>query len=77
MLSVVFAAIVAFFVERTNAPFRRLVYFTVIIALGVPIVVETIGWVLLIGPNASFLNTILVDVFGKQRRNSTSTRCTG
>lgn len=65
LLSVAFAAIVAFFVERTNAPFRRLVYFTVIIALGVPIVVETIGWVLLIGPNASFVNTILVDVFGK------------
>jgi len=64
LLSVTFAALVAFFVERTNAPFRRLVYFTVIVALGVPIIVETIGWVLLIGPNASFVNTLLVDAFG-------------
>ena len=65
LLSVGVAAIVAFFVERTNAPFRRLVYFTVIVALGMPIVVETIGWILLLGPNSSFVNSVLQGIFGK------------
>jgi iron(III) transport system permease protein len=64
VLCVALASLVAFFVERTNAPFRKLVYFTVVMALGVPIVVETIGWVLLIGPNASFANTVLHGIFG-------------
>ena len=65
LLAVGIAAIVAFFVERTNAPFRRLVYFTVIVALGVPIVVEAIGWILLLGPNSSFVNSVLQSIFGK------------
>lgn len=64
MLSVLLAGIVAFFVERTNAPFRRFVYFTVIVALGVPILVEAMGWILLLGPNNGLINSWLRDLFG-------------
>ena len=64
VLSVAAAAVVAFFVERTNAPFRRLVYFTVIVSLGMPILVTTMGWILLLGPNASVANSALQLVFG-------------
>jgi iron(III) transport system permease protein len=64
VLSVAVASVVAFFVERTNAPFRRLVYFTVIVALGMPILVETMGWILILGPNTSLVNSILQKIFG-------------
>ncbi len=64
LLAVALAAVVAFFVERTNAPFRRFVYFTVIVALGVPILVETMGWILLLGPNNGLINTWIRDIFG-------------
>ncbi|MES1246077.1 MAG: iron ABC transporter permease [Actinomycetota bacterium] len=64
LLAVAIASIVAFFVERTNAPLRRFVYFTVIVALGVPILVETMGWVLLLGPNNGLINSWIRDIFG-------------
>ena len=64
LLAVAIAAVVAFFVERTNAPLRRFVYFTVIVALGVPILVETMGWTLLLGPNNGLVNTWIRDIWG-------------
>jgi iron(III) transport system permease protein len=41
------------------------VYSTVIVALGVPIVVETIGWILLLGPNSSLVHSVLEAIFGR------------
>jgi iron(III) transport system permease protein len=64
LLAVAIAAVVAFFVERTNAPLRRFVYFTVIVALGVPILVETMGWTLILGPNNGLINTWIRDIWG-------------
>jgi iron(III) transport system permease protein len=64
ILGVLFAALVAFFVERTNAIGRRLTYVAAIVSFGVPTVIQTMGWILLIGPNSSFLNTTVHGWFG-------------
>jgi iron(III) transport system permease protein len=64
VLSVGLAAVVGFLVERTNAPFRRLVYLSMIVAFGVPTVVQTIGWIFLIGPTAGSVNALIESVLG-------------
>lgn len=59
LLAVTFATVIAFLIERTNVPFRPLVYLGAIMSLGVPIVVQVMGWLLILGPNAGFVNTLL------------------
>jgi iron(III) transport system permease protein len=64
LLGVALAAVVALLVERTNAPFRRFVYFTVIVAFAVPTIIQAMGWILLMGPNGSFINQTVRDALG-------------
>lgn len=64
VLSVLLATIVGFLVERTNAPFRRFVYFTVVVSFGLPTIIQTMGWILVIGPNSGLVNSALRSVFG-------------
>ena len=59
VLAVLFAAVVAFLVERTNVAFRALVYLSAIVSLGVPVVVQVMGWLLILGPNAGVINTLI------------------
>ena len=64
VLSVGFAAVVAFLIERTNAPFRGLVYLTAIVSLAVPVVVQVMGWLLILGPYAGLVNNLLQRTVG-------------
>ncbi len=61
VVAVTFATVVAFLVERTNVPFRSLVYLTAIVSLGVPVVVQVMGWLLILGPEAGLVNSLLRD----------------
>ena len=65
VLSALFAlllgGIVAWIVERTDAPFKRLAYFTTILSLGTPYVLYTTAWLLLLsrsGPINNFLKLV-------------------
>ena len=64
ILGVVFAGTVALLVERTNTPFRRFVYFTVVVAFAVPTIIQAMGWILLMGPNGSFVNQSVKGTLG-------------
>jgi len=64
LLAVALAALVAFVVERTNAPFRRFVYAVVIISFAVPTIIQSMGWILLLGPTGSLYNQTLDDALG-------------
>jgi iron(III) transport system permease protein len=64
LLGVAMAAVVAMLAERTNAPFRRFIYFTVIVSFAVPTIIQTMGWILLMGPNGSFINQTLRTTLG-------------
>ncbi len=60
VLSAIFAlligGVVAWIVERTNAPFKRLAYFTTILSLGTPFVLYTTAWLMLLSRSGP-LNT--------------------
>lgn len=49
LFSLIFGSIVAWVVERTNAPFRRIAYATTVIALGTPAILYVSAWVFLLG----------------------------
>jgi iron(III) transport system permease protein len=54
----------AWFVERTDMPFRGFVTIMVIAALGLPGVISSIAWVLLLSPRAGMINQALRGMFG-------------
>lgn len=60
ILSAVFAlligGVIAWIVERTNAPFKKLAYFTTILSLGTPFVLYTTAWLMLLSRSGP-LNT--------------------
>ncbi|MBM2832512.1 MAG: sugB 2 [Dehalococcoidia bacterium] len=51
-----FGGTIAFLVERTNTPYRNVMYGLMFIPLVMPGMLKAIGWVLLIGPKAGLLN---------------------
>lgn len=53
----------AWIVERTNTPFRRLVYVAVFLHFATPGILRTIGWILLLGPKAGYINLLTRNLF--------------
>src|SRR6202163_1940518 len=50
-IALAFGGLVAWLVERTNAPFKAFAYLTAIISLGTPFVLYVIAWLFLFGRN--------------------------
>lgn len=63
-ISFVFGSLLAWFAERTNAPFRRLVYVSAFLSFALPMVIQVLGWVFLLGRKQGLVNSILVDRLG-------------
>ena len=57
-MALFFALPMAYAVSRTDTPFRGLMYFGVIGAFIIPPFLGAIGWILLAGPNAGWLNQV-------------------
>ena len=66
-IALVFGGLVAWLVERTNAPFKAFAYLTAIISLGTPFVLYVIAWLFLFGRNGP-LND-LITALGLPRFN--------
>lgn len=49
IISLLMGGVLAWLVERTNAPFKRLAYATTIISMGTPYVLYVIAWLFLLG----------------------------
>lgn len=49
VISLLFGGILAWLVERTNTPFKRLAYLTAIVSLGTPYVLYVMAWLFLFG----------------------------
>ena len=67
LIALCFGGLVAWVVERTNAPFKALAYLTAIISLGTPFVLYVIAWLFLLG-RAGPLNDVAAS-FGLPRFN--------
>ena len=59
VLGILVGAVLAWLVERTNAPFKSLVYTSAFLALTIPEIIKAVGWVFLLGPRNGLLNTWL------------------
>ena len=62
-VAIVLGTIQAWIVERTNTPLRRYVFLVSIISLGIPSVLYTVAFLLLLGKNGP-VNEVLALVFG-------------
>jgi iron(III) transport system permease protein len=57
----------AWFTERTNAPFKQLVYAASFVSFAVPGILRTVGWIFLLGPRTGTLNELFRSVFQTDR----------
>jgi len=49
--------------ERTNAPFKQLVYAATFVSFAVPGILRTIGWILILGPRTGAVNQLFRAIF--------------
>lgn len=63
LLALLIGAMQAWLAERTDAPFRQLLYLVSIISLGIPYVLYIVAWLLFLGKAGPF-NTLLRDWLG-------------
>jgi iron(III) transport system permease protein len=62
--ALLFGTLLAWLAERTNAPFRSLAYVSAFVSFAIPGLIKVIGWLLLLGPEAGFLNVIVRSLTG-------------
>jgi iron(III) transport system permease protein len=62
--ALLFGTALAWLAERSNAPFRSLAYVSAFVSFAVPGLIKVIGWILLLGPEAGFLNVAVGSVTG-------------
>jgi iron(III) transport system permease protein len=64
LLAVLLGASTAWLVARTNVPFRQAVFVGAFLSLATPVIVKSIGWILLLGPNNGLINNVLRESLG-------------
>jgi iron(III) transport system permease protein len=64
LFGIVMAAGLAWMVERTNLPFKSLIYAGVPMTLVMPGMLQSMAWVLLASPRIGFINVGLMNLFG-------------
>lgn len=50
--------VLAWLIERTDLPFRNIVFVILLFPLMMPAIVTTLGWILLLGPRMGFMNVM-------------------
>jgi iron(III) transport system permease protein len=68
-LSVVIGVGLAFFTERTDIPFRKLIFVGSLVPLIVPGLLYTISWIFLASPRTGIINAWLEPIFGPETFN--------
>ena len=64
LISLIIGGYLAWVTERTNAPFKPIIYLLVLVPFALPGVLTTIAWVFLLSPNAGVLNQLFKSLFG-------------
>ena len=64
IISFVIGCYLAWVTERTNTPFKGLIYVSVLIPFLVPGILTTISWVFLLSPNIGLINKVAQALFG-------------
>lgn len=69
ILSVVLGTALAFLTERTDVPFKKLVYAAALVPLVIPGILYTIAWIFLASPEMGILNQGIDAIFGARPLN--------
>ena len=64
LFAFVLAFMMAWLVERTNAPLRDLAYVIAIVATIIPGMIASIAWIMLLHPRIGLINLALINTFG-------------
>jgi iron(III) transport system permease protein len=54
----------AWLVARTDVPLRQSAMVAAFLSLAVPVIIKSIGWIMLLGPNSGLINVLLRSVLG-------------
>src|SRR5262245_15395700 len=65
MLALVLGAFQAWIVERTDTPLRQYVFLIAVVSLGIPHVLYTVAWLLILG-KAGPVNALVMGLFGAE-----------
>jgi iron(III) transport system permease protein len=65
-LAMAIAIAFAWFLERTDVPFRRTLFVLILSPMGIPIIIQTMAWILLANPTSGLLNVILRSLLGSK-----------
>jgi iron(III) transport system permease protein len=57
----------AWLVARTDAPFRQTAMVAAFLSLAVPVIIKSIGWIMLLGPNSGLINVMLRSILGGEQ----------
>ncbi len=63
LIGIPLAFLIAWLVERTNIPYRNLIYTFMLLPMAIPGMLSAMGWVLLMSPTFGFFNIIIRDIF--------------
>jgi len=63
LLGLLIGGTLAWIVERTNTPLRKLVYVAVFLHFATPGILRVIGWILLLGPKSGYINVLIRKLF--------------
>jgi iron(III) transport system permease protein len=59
LLAIALGVSSAWLVGRTDAPFRGVAMVAAFLSLAVPVIIKSIGWIMLLGPNSGLVNVVL------------------
>jgi iron(III) transport system permease protein len=62
--AIALGTLLAWMVERTDAPLRSVTYATMFVSMALPGTFKVIGWIIMLGPRAGFLNQWSTRLFG-------------
>jgi iron(III) transport system permease protein len=64
-IALVYGTLLAWFAERSNAPFRNLAYIAAYISFAIPGIIKVVGWIMLLGPKAGIINSFVMPLTGQ------------
>ena len=67
IISFVIGCYLAWVTERTNTPFKGVIYISVLVPFLVPGILTTISWVFLLSPNIGLINKVAESLFGLEK----------
>ena len=64
-VALIYGTTLAWFAERSDAPFRQLSYISAYVSFAIPGIIKVVGWIMMLGPKAGILNAPFIAYTGE------------